>query len=202
MFHVTSVSLIVTTYFSRSVPYYPRPRVLFTMIGLLAFHVVQHGPNGAATGAQRYLWLLVLVPVLLLVVVLYRLFLPALHKVSVSENLSDLVAKTAAAPETVVLPDGAVDDVSETPERSAEAPLVVARRLLESEERRVVDALVKAGGSLLQKEISWETGFSRVKTHRILVRLLRRGVVTSEKYYNTNRITLADWLRDPASRNE
>ena len=202
MFPVTSVSLIVTTYFSRSVPYYPRPRKPFTMLGLLAFHVVQHGPNGAATGAQRYLWLLVLVPVILLVVVLYRLFLPALHKVPVSENLKDLVAKTAAAPAPVTPQEVAVDDTPEAPTRSVEAPLEVARRLLESEERRVVDTLVKAGGSLLQKEISWETGFSRVKTHRILVRLLRRGVVTSETYYNTNRITLADWLLDPASRHE
>lgn len=172
------------------------------MLGLLAFHVVQHGPNGATNGLQRYLWLLVLVPVILLVIVLYRLFLPALHKVPVSENLKDLVTKPAATLAPVAPSDIAEDDAPEAPKRSAEAPLAVAQRLLESDERRVVDALVKAGGSLLQKEISWETGFSRVKTHRILVRLLRRGVVTSETYYNTNRVTLADWLLDPASRHE
>jgi uncharacterized membrane protein len=39
-------------------------------------------------------------------------------------------------------------------------------------------------------------GFSRVKIHRVLVRLIRRGVVTAEKYYNTNRIEVADWLND------
>jgi hypothetical protein len=168
------------------------------MLELFAFHVMQHGPNGGLAGVQSYLWLLVLVPVLLVVVLLYRLFLPALNKVPVSENLEDLVVKTAAATEALVEPqDVAVDEEPETPERSPDAPIEVARRLLESEERRVVDALVKAGGSLLQKELSWETGFSRVKTHRILVRLLRRGVVTSEKYYNTNRITLAAWLLEP-----
>ena len=78
--------------------------------------------------------------------------------------------------------------------RSQEAPIEVALRLLESDERKVVEAIIEAGGSLLQKEISWETSFSRVKTHRVLVRLIRRGVVTSEKYYNTNKITLAEWL--------
>jgi uncharacterized membrane protein len=47
---------------------------------------------------------------------------------------------------------------------------------------------------MLQKDISYELGFSRVKTHRTLVRLIERGVVTAEKEYNTNRIELADWL--------
>jgi len=82
----------------------------------------------------------------------------------------------------------------EAPGQPQEARIEVALRLLEADERQVVDALVKAGGSLLQKEISWETTFSRVKTHRVLVRLIRRGVVTSEKYFNTNKITLAEWL--------
>ena len=72
----------------------------------------------------------------------------------------------------------------------------VAMRLLEPDEKRVMEAMIEAGGSLLQKDISYETGFSRVKTHRVLVRLIRRGVVTAEKYYNTNRIEVADWLNE------
>ena len=47
---------------------------------------------------------------------------------------------------------------------------------------------------MLQKDIRWKTGLSRVKTHRILHRLAKRGIVSAEKYYNTNKITLADWL--------
>ena len=64
-----------------------------------------------------------------------------------------------------------------------------------ADERKVVDALLKSGGSMLQKDISWKTGFSRVKTHRVLARLIRRDVVASEKYYNTNRITLSNWIQ-------
>jgi uncharacterized membrane protein len=48
---------------------------------------------------------------------------------------------------------------------------------------------------MLQRDISRELGFSRIKTHRVLVRLLRRGVVKAKKYYNTNRIELANWLK-------
>lgn len=72
----------------------------------------------------------------------------------------------------------------------------VALRLLNPDERMVVEAVVRAGGTMLQKDISYELGFSRVKTHRTLVRLIERGVVTTEKEYNTNRIELADWLKE------
>ncbi len=72
----------------------------------------------------------------------------------------------------------------------------VAMRLLEPDEKQVMEAIVAAGGSMLQKDLSHELGFSRVKIHRVLVRLIRRGVVTAEKYYNTNRIEVADWLNE------
>lgn len=69
-------------------------------------------------------------------------------------------------------------------------PLEVALRFLEDDERRVCEALRDAGGTLLQKEIAWKTGFSKVKTHRIVYRLAKRNVVEVEKYFNTNRIRL------------
>ncbi len=69
-------------------------------------------------------------------------------------------------------------------------------RLLEPDEKRVVEAIVASGGAMLQKDISYELGFSRVKTHRVIVKLLRRGVVTAEKQYNTNRVELADWIKE------
>lgn len=74
--------------------------------------------------------------------------------------------------------------------------LDVALRLLEPDERRIVEALLKSGGSMLQKDISYQLEISRVKTHRTLVKLIKRGVVSAEKYYNTNRIELADWLKE------
>lgn len=167
------------------------------MSRLLVLQTFQHGPNGGFADVQRYFWILLLVPVLLTIFLLYRLFLPTLNKVKVTKTMEDIVTKTTAEEGLVENLDDVVTDVApEIPLRSQDSSIDVARRLLESDERRVVDELVKAGGSLLQKELSWETGFSRVKTHRILVRLIRRGVVSSEKYYNTNKITLADWLLD------
>ncbi len=67
-------------------------------------------------------------------------------------------------------------------------------RVLNDDERKVIETLVAEGGTMLQKDIRWKTGLSRVKTHRILFRLAKRGIVSAEKYYNTNKIVLADWL--------
>lgn len=75
-----------------------------------------------------------------------------------------------------------------------ESALNAVLRVLNEEEKKVIETLVAEGGTMLQKDIRWKTGLSRVKTHRILFRLAKRGIVSAEKYYNTNKITLADWL--------
>ncbi len=75
-----------------------------------------------------------------------------------------------------------------------ESALSAVLRVLNEDERKVIETLVAEGGTMLQKDIRWKTDLSRVKTHRILFRLAKRGIVSGEKYYNTNRITLADWL--------
>lgn len=75
-------------------------------------------------------------------------------------------------------------------QRSMEAVMKVLR----DDERKVVELLINAGGTMLQRDIARETGFTRVKTHRILHRLSVRGIITAKKCYNTYQITLADWL--------
>jgi uncharacterized membrane protein len=80
-------------------------------------------------------------------------------------------------------------------EAGSEDKLEVALRLLDENERRVVEALVAKGGEMLQKDISYELGFSRVKAHRVVQSLVKRGLVTTEEHYNTNRISLVDWLK-------
>ncbi|MCK4478703.1 hypothetical protein KAU88_09310 [Candidatus Bathyarchaeota archaeon] len=67
-------------------------------------------------------------------------------------------------------------------------------RVLNEDEKKIIETLVAEGGTMLQKDIRWKTGLSRVKTHRILFRLAGRGIVSVEKYYNTNKIVLASWL--------
>jgi hypothetical protein len=141
---------------------------------------------------QQYYWVPLLVIGILVIVVLYLLFRP-LNRIKVTDNLEPIV-QTQVREKRIDTTEKIEPDDNTVSVKSQESPIDVALRLLESDERNVVETLVKEGGSMLQKEISWKTGYSRVKTHRILVRLIRRGVVTSDKYYNTNKISLSNWL--------
>ena len=67
-------------------------------------------------------------------------------------------------------------------------------RTSNTEERKVLEALARHGGSYLQKFIVKESGLSRLKTHRILSRFAERGIVVASKSGNTNEIRLAEWL--------
>jgi uncharacterized membrane protein len=67
-------------------------------------------------------------------------------------------------------------------------------KTLTDEERKVIQVLVTHNGKYLQKYIRKEAGLSRLKTHRILVRLADRGTVTLKKTGNTNEVQLSEWL--------
>lgn len=135
--------------------------------------------------------------IILLIAIVIILLFPRLKSVKASKPIE---------PEVHHIEDKKAMEQDEEEKKAVESPLEVTVRLLHDEERRVVEALAKAGGSMLQKDISYELKLSRVKTHRVLVGLIERGVVKAEKQYNTNMITLSAWLmggegeRDPASR--
>jgi len=161
------------------------------MFPFLRMVVTQYGPPDQAGSFLRYLWILSLILVPIIVLIIYWLLFPSLTKVKITE---------AVKPPAELMAEDEEEAVAEKPQAKVEAEAVdkarveTALRVLSDDEGKVVQVLMEAGGQMLQKEISWETGFSRVKTHRVLVRLLRRGLVSAEKYYNTNRITLVDWL--------
>ena len=62
------------------------------------------------------------------------------------------------------------------------------------EERKVIDVLIRSGGQALQKDIARSLGLSRVKTHRIITSLKKRGVVAVKNWGNTNLIQLNEQL--------
>ncbi len=66
----------------------------------------------------------------------------------------------------------------------------VTSSLLTDEEKAVYDDLVKSGGQATQKQLSLNTGFSPVKTYRLIKRLEAKKVVKSFPYGMTNKIIL------------
>lgn len=149
---------------------------------LISFTITQYGSQNKQLG-----WLIpsiILGTIFLGVFILIFLtYFPKLENVRVKNNL-----RTEIKHNNIEKNDKTVEEGNKA--------LYIAIRLLEIDERKVVKAIIDAGGAMLQKDISWKLGFSRVKTHRVLVKLLSRGVVTAQKYYNTNKIELADWLKN------
>jgi hypothetical protein len=133
--------------------------------------------------SQRFVWLaLFAIPLsVAIVVVVYSVLFP---KIRVE------VKPTFSSPEqSVDINTGISTPVAKS--QSLEAIL----RILNSDERKIVEALAsQPDGTMLQKDLKFEAGLSRVKTHRVLARLVARRIVTAEKYYNSNKITLANWI--------
>lgn len=105
------------------------------------------------------------------------------------------VAYLVAFPEikTTTPKDSAQTTVAEAKQESQALEAVL--RVLNEDEKKVVQALAETKeGAMLQKDIRWKVGMTRVKTHRVLARLSARGIVKAEKHYNTNKIRLSNWI--------
>lgn len=140
----------------------------------------QYGPPDYRGFNSQLLLLIGIVIVILLSILIIFIFFPQLKNVKTSKPL---------------IPDVIKIDEKTSNENKQISPFDVILRLLNDDEKRVVEAIAQSGGSMLQKDLSYELKLSRVKIHRILVGLIERGIVTAEKHYNTNKITLTDWLQ-------
>jgi uncharacterized membrane protein len=177
--------------------------VATSLVGLVLFFSGGNIGNGRGYGAQtgqssegqRSLWLIVFaVPLAVAVVVaVYAMLSPQIKMEKKTTN-----PETAQPTETKgVTPQAPITEKATTSPPPAESAktLDAVLRVLNPDERKVVETLASSGDrSMLQRDIKWNTGLSRVKTHRVLARLTARGIVKVEKYYNTNRVSLAEWI--------
>jgi uncharacterized membrane protein len=62
--------------------------------------------------------------------------------------------------------------------------------LLLPEERSIILELKKSKGSMTQSQIVRNTGMSKVKAHRIVSRLVAKGIVKKYPYGSTNKLVL------------
>jgi uncharacterized membrane protein len=66
---------------------------------------------------------------------------------------------------------------------------------LNFQEKQVVKKLMEEKGNVLQSEISRMGNMGKVKTHRAVKDLERKGIISVEKYGNTNRIYLTEDIK-------
>lgn len=84
----------------------------------------------------------------------------------------------------------------ETKQDSIKKDTRIILKLLSEDERKAISKLVDGGGKTLQAEISRLPGLSKVKSHRIVRRLEKRGVITVESYGKTNIIQLVKEIKE------
>lgn len=71
----------------------------------------------------------------------------------------------------------------------------LALSLMEADERKVVGRIVEEGGRITQSEVSRIEGIGKVKSHRIIERLEKRGILAKEQYGKTNMVKLSEKYR-------
>jgi predicted transcriptional regulator len=84
---------------------------------------------------------------------------------------------------------------------SAKSPTEISDRniilkFLNLDERKVIEKLIEAKTDVLQSEISQIKGMTKLKTHRAVKDLERKGVIKRESYGKTHRIILSEDIKD------
>lgn len=69
-------------------------------------------------------------------------------------------------------------------------------RLLNPNEKKVIQSMMERDGSILQSELSRMEGMTKLKVHRAVKELQNKGIVKLEQYGKTNKIILSDDIKE------
>ncbi len=84
------------------------------------------------------------------------------------------------------------------PQQAAQKPLnfKALYRLLDPDERKVFEKMIDNKGKALQSEISYIEGIGKVKAHRIIDKMVEKGIMEKESFGKTNAVKLPKDLQD------
>lgn len=84
----------------------------------------------------------------------------------------------------------------ESKQKSLTANTEIILKLLNSDERKIIDRLIREKGKVFQSELSRIEGIGKLKSHRILQRLSDRKVIEIEPHGKTNIIRFTKELEE------
>lgn len=84
----------------------------------------------------------------------------------------------------------------ETKEKSLKKNTEILLKMLNSDERKVIQVLIDNHGHALQAEVTRLPGMSKVKSHRVIQKLIDRGVLQKEDFGKTNKIKFAPEIKE------
>lgn len=84
----------------------------------------------------------------------------------------------------------------ESKEKNLKSNTEILLRFLKPDERKLVNMMVENEGKVLQAELTRLPGMSKVKSHRIVQRLVDRGVIEKDSLGKTNIVRFTKEIRD------
>jgi uncharacterized membrane protein len=84
----------------------------------------------------------------------------------------------------------------ESKEKSLKSNTEVLLKFLNEDERKLVNAIIESEGKVLQAEITRLPGMTKVKSHRIVQRLIDRGVIETDKLGKTNIVKFTTEIKE------
>ncbi|MEM3642491.1 MAG: MarR family transcriptional regulator [Thermoplasmatales archaeon] len=85
---------------------------------------------------------------------------------------------------------GVLDTVNAGSSGEGENEVTESMNFLDKEEKELIEMLVKAGGSMLQRDIARSGDYSKAKVTRILNRLESKGLIVRLRHGSTNKVVL------------
>lgn len=135
--------------------------------------------QGRVLSQTYYLLILIALSVCALITILYYL---------ISRNVKDQLEKNMKIISEIV--NNNVPKLKNEDTEKSSKMLIL--KFLSYGENKVIKKIIDNNGTVLQSEISRMPNMGKVRTHRIVTDLKKKGIITIEKYGKTNRINLTD----------
>ncbi len=132
--------------------------------------------------------------------ILYRLILsPALLMIAtvfgtyyfISRRLEEKLEKNMALISKLIDKNSPV--TKENPEKVDNALVL---KFFNANERKILETLIEKNGAALQSEISRMEGMNKLRTHRAIKEMERKGIIKTESHGKTNRVILAGNVKE------
>jgi uncharacterized membrane protein len=165
---------------------------VIVIILIIAYSIFQNFTNHSLEGGglcprmvpNYLLWLSLILMVVIIVPVSYYV---------ISKRLEEKMEKNLSAITKLVDKKVKSKVKKENPQTNNNGSIL---KLLNLNEKKVIEKIIENKGSALQSEISRMEGMTKLKTHRAVKELERKGIVTPEQYGKTNKILLTKDIKE------
>jgi hypothetical protein len=155
--------------------------------------------GGGTTTSVSYFWIIPLVlggvvAIAVIGVVFYLMF-PELKYIRGNTTCKPSASLSGIQSETTSSVANGITNAANTNASRVANSCDVLLKSMTPEEQKVLNVLISHNGKYLQKYVVKEAGLSRLKTHRIIARFTKRGIVSVKEFGNTNEIEVSAWVK-------